>query len=72
MTTTKPKTRSATSSSSNGKAAIKSSVPPGYVPDAVFDRVRQQLRTMTPAQFRRHLVKCGIIDKQGGRIGPAE
>lgn len=72
MPTTKATSRSRSATARAAKPALPSVSMPGYVPDEVFDRVRAQLRTMTPASFRRHLVKCGILDAKGNRLGPVQ
>lgn len=72
MPTTKTTSRSRSTQARSVTPALPSVGPPGYVPDEVFDRVRAQLRAMSPARFRRHLVKCGILDAQGNRLGPVQ
>jgi hypothetical protein len=44
----------------------------GRSTDEVFARVRETLRTMTPAKMRLHMIKVGILDHAGNRIAPAE
>jgi hypothetical protein len=43
---------------------------PGYMTDEWYEYIIASMRRRTPAETRRDLVKCGIIDKKGNYTAP--